>query len=173
MSDDRLRKCIEVKDHEIAEELLRLVKDNSERRGSGKAEFEPEFGELLGMLWESNSEAKVRHAIGRADLWQSSLKVSIQLRPARSPIDWLFERVRLPLHELVVFYVELMARRQKTFNVHIIGAMRLLLDIIQRQSREDQSREVAELKAEIRRLREQVERLEDVIEQQIGDSSCR
>ncbi len=164
MIDDRIKRAIEVKDGELSEELLSRVKENLSRRKDQTIQFDPFVDSLFGSSETVDAETRVRYAIGQADLWQSSVRVGVRLRAAQSLADRLLERVRRPFHELAVFYVELMAQRQKAFNAHVVSALKILLEVVQRQGDEARSREVAELKAEIERLREQIRRLEDTVE---------
>lgn len=178
MIDDRLRGTIEVRDEEISEELYWLVKENLRKRGGQLIQFDPQVDDFFGSGQAGDAETRVRNAIDRADASQSSVKVGIQLRPAKSIMDVLLERVRRPLHQLVVFYVGLMADKQKVFNAHAISALRLLLEIATRQGKEagaqgdaelrreaaELRREAAQLRAEVERLSEQIRRLEDMLQ---------
>lgn len=164
MVDDRLQKTIEVRDKGVAEELFWHLEEGLRKRGAQLIRFDPLVDDFFGSKNADDAETRVRYAIERADFSRNSVKASIQLRTAQSIADRLLEWIRRPLHELVVFYVGLMAEKQKVFNSHAISAIRLTLEIVQRQSREARSQEIAELKAEIERLREQIGRLEDTIE---------
>lgn len=172
MSNGRIRQAIQVGDEEIARELYSHLEENLRNRGGQLIRFDPQVDDFFGSSQAGDAETRVRNAIDRADVSQSSLKVGIQLRPAKSIMDVLLERVRRPLHQLVVFYVGLMAEKQKAFNAHAVSALRLLLEIATRQGKEagaqgdaDLMREAAELRREAKQLRAEVERLTHQVEQ--------
>lgn len=168
--EGRLRNTIEVRGEEIASELFWLVEENLRRRGKQLIQFDPQFHDFFGSSLGSDGEGRVRYAIERADVAQKSVKVGLRLRAPKSVVDTLLERVRRPLHQLAVFYVGLLAEKQKTFNTHAISALRLLLEISSRRSKEagEQTdaklvREVVELRQETTQLRAEVDRLCEVI----------
>ncbi|MDA8188485.1 MAG: hypothetical protein M0T85_10125 [Dehalococcoidales bacterium] len=169
MDNGRVKSALDIRDKQIAEELFWRVEEGLRARGEQRIKLDPMVDDLFNSALIDDTKLKIRYSIERAEFSLNSMKVDIQLRPARSVVDRVLERIRRPLHELVVFYVGLMANRQKVFNARAILALQLFSEAVQRPGNKARLEEAAELRAEVERLRTQIEQLEGTVERLVRD----
>jgi hypothetical protein len=99
--------------------------------------------------------------IDEAAVLADSVHVQPFLTPARTPvIGGLWQRVRSSAHQLVVFYVNRHAGAQVAFNREITNGVRELVQELDEDGGPANALEVAALRAEVRALRERLDRLE-------------
>lgn len=99
--------------------------------------------------------------IDEAGLLADSVHVQPFLTPASVPvIGGLWQRIRASAHQLVVFYVNRHAGAQVAFNREITAGLRELTQDLDEDGGPASADEVAALRAEVRALRERLEKLE-------------
>ena len=99
--------------------------------------------------------AELYYELRRLSLSGEQIGVGLSLTSARVPlIGSLVQRVRLALHQLVIYYVNMLARQQARVNAYDARAWSVLLNDLETQAEEiDQlRREVAELQARSEKL---------------------
>ena len=99
--------------------------------------------------------------IDEAGLLADSVHVQPFLTPVTIPIvGGLWQRIRTSAHQLVVFYVNRHAGAQVLFNREITNGLREVVQDLDEDGGPATEVEVAALRAEVRSLRERLERLE-------------
>ncbi len=99
--------------------------------------------------------------IDEAAVLADSVHVQPFLTPARTPvIGGFWQRVRASAHHLVVFYVNRHAGAQVAFNREITNGLRELVQDLDEDGGPPSALEAAALRAEVRALRERLDRLE-------------
>jgi hypothetical protein len=99
--------------------------------------------------------------IDEAAVLADSVHVQPFLTPASAPIvGRLWQRVRASAHQLVVYYVNRHAGAQVQFNREITSGLRELVQDLDEDGGPATGVEVAALRAEVRMLRERLDRLE-------------
>jgi hypothetical protein len=99
--------------------------------------------------------------IDEAAVLADSVHVQPFLTPSGAPIiGGLWQRVRASAHQLVVYYVNRHAGAQVAFNREITGGLRDLVQDLDEDGGPATAMEVAALRAEVRALRERLDRLE-------------
>jgi transposase len=93
--------------------------------------------------------------IDQAAEYVRTLTIGDQLRPGLGAVSQITTRLKRPLHQLVRYYVDLLAQRQSTLEGHVVGALRGLA--ARSSANED---ELKKLRAEVEQLRARVAELE-------------
>ncbi len=95
------------------------------------------------------------YELRRLSLSGEQIGVGISLTSSRLPlIGSLVQRVRLALHQLVIYYVNMLARQQARVNAYETRAWSVLLADLEKQAEEAAAlqREVAELRVRLEQL---------------------
>ena len=122
MTDDDLSNVIEIRDPEIdAEAIMRQIRENIRRR---RAEAEargldyealalglPDPGEATRL--DRSLHLELRRLLAGSD----KIRVGLSLTPSRIPLFApIVQRARAALHQLVIYYVNMLAGQQARFN---------------------------------------------------------
>lgn len=121
-----------------------------------KLQTNPEAAALPHFSGQLNSA--VYEHLYQAALIHDQLGISMNVVPSRAPIiGGLMTALRRKLHELTLYYVNQLAQKQITFNIHILGAVNGLAHELEAAP----PSATAELKREVETLRQQVRALEE------------
>ncbi|MBN1874894.1 MAG: hypothetical protein JXA33_11745 [Anaerolineae bacterium] len=156
-----LEAVIEIRDQEIdAEAIMRQIRENiRQRRIQAEAEgldhaslasgtFTPRFTENLYIaLRQLETTPYARPGVGLAIAKTAAIPV----------FGALVQRVRTALHQLVIYYVNMLAEQQSSFNAHVIQTLKAMVKELEKEPRPD---EMTVLRDEMTQLREQVKHLE-------------
>jgi hypothetical protein len=168
MSNDDANEIIEIRDPEIdAETIMHQIRENiHKRRAQAEAEGLDYEAFLYGL---STSRVSTRFDdslysdLRRMGSTYSRVGVGLSLTDTSIPIIGpLVQRVRTALHQLVLYYVNLLAAQQRNFNGHIV---RVLMTLVKGLEKGPLPGEVESLQQELAQLRAQVEQLQAQIEQ--------
>jgi hypothetical protein len=161
--EDRLEEIIEIRDPEInVAEIIEEIRRNIRRRRSeaqGEDVTFPTFDAGLSPAIEPTEEMEkvLHHHLNQASLHYNQIGVASQLMPRPVPlVGRLWTAFRREAHNLVIFYVNILAARQITFNDHVLQALNALAQMVTGRSRA----EVARLEAELQALQQRVDQLE-------------
>jgi hypothetical protein len=165
VDNDKVKMTLEIRDQEIAEELINRVEEGIRLRRQQSARTGETSGNTLNPMLADDRKMRVHYTLEQADFSASNVKIDLELRVARTLVDRVLARVRAPFHDLVLFYIGLMAAKQRVFNSYAISALRLTYEIVQRNSSDARSKEVEELRIEVAQLRTQIEQLENALAQ--------
>lgn len=134
--------------YDVADIQARVVRRMHERTPGGLVERQPATG-----------FAAVREALAALEDPLEDLAVQVSVRDERLPIgNSLWNRMKVPFHQLSALYVNDLAGRQTVINVGLADVLDELIDRLETTAQE-RDREIEALKGEIARLNEQVARL--------------
>jgi hypothetical protein len=102
-----------------------------------------------------SGQMEIDWQIEQAAEYARTLTVGDQLRPGLGAVSRITTRLKRPLHQLVRYYVDLLAQRQSALEGHVVGALR---GLAARSSANEE--ELKKLRAEIERLRAKLAELE-------------
>lgn len=103
----------------------------------------------------------VYEALEEAGAMLDTVRVEPFLSPLRLPlIGDVWQKVRRPAHDLVIYYVNRLAGAQAAFNREIVTALRGLVADLDRGGAADPAEEIAALRREVAALRQQVAALQ-------------
>ena len=156
-----LETAIEIRDPEIdAEAIMRQIRANiRQRRMQAEAEgldytslasgtYVPRFDENL---------YTVLRQLETTPYARPDVRLAIA-KPAAIPVvGALVQRVRTALHQLAIYYVNMLAEQQRSFNALVIRTFKALVRELEKESL---PAEVTALRDEVQQLRERVKHLE-------------
>lgn len=145
-------------------ELIEQIQERMQQR-QAQAEVEGETRDSLAEIKEMDSRASGRFVPELYyDLYQAhksaeAIGVSLSLVDSRVPlIGRLLTRLRREPHNLVVYYVNMLAGRQAIFNRAVANILSQLVHDL-----DEPENQTAELEAELASLRQRVEALEKML----------
>ena len=160
MANDDLSNAIEIRDPEIdAEAIMRQIRENIRRRRA-EAEARGLDYEALALGLPDPGEAtrldrSLHIALRRLLAGSDKIRVGLSLTQSRLPLlGPIVQRVRAALHQLVIYYVNMLAGQQARFNE---SAARLLAGMIEELEHDTTPSEVETLRQEVEALKRQLE----------------
>ncbi len=163
MSQEQERDFVEIRDPEIdAAEIMRRIRERIRQRRVEAEEAGVDYDAFLRTLATDRENARfdksLYTALRQTAAMSDHLGVGLSLtRPSIPLLGPLIQRVRTALHNLALYYVNLLALQQREFNRHIV---QLFVSLIRSLEREPGPSEVEELRQELARLRARVDELE-------------
>ena len=164
MADTETQDIIEIRDPDIdADAIMRQIREKIRERR--------EEAEAQGIDFDTLAEGDASRRFGD-DLYREMRQVSAsasQMGVILSPVEEggipvlsaLSHRIRMAMHQLVVYYVNMLAAQQNHHNGQLV---RLLMKLVRGLERESHPEQVAELHAEVESLRAEVARLSALVE---------
>jgi hypothetical protein len=164
MDDTKPQDIIEIRDPEIdVEAIMRQIREKiRERREEAEAQ-----GIDIDSLAAGDHDRRFDDDLYREmrQVSASASQMGVILSPAEKDgipiLSVLSNRIRLAMHQLVVYYVNMLAAQQNHHNGQLV---RLLMKLVRGLERESHPEQVAELQAEVEALRAEVARLAALVE---------
>jgi hypothetical protein len=163
MRDDDIEEIIEIRDPEIdAEAIMRRIRENIRQRRSEAEAQGLDYEAFAEGLYTSRDDARfdrsVYHDLRRMSVGYYKMGVGLSLTASRFPlIGSLMQRVRGALHQVVIYYTNMLAGQQARFNEYVV---RVLTGMVKELEQDPGREEVEALRREVTELRERLERLE-------------
>ena len=163
MANDNLEQIVEIRDSEIdAEAIMRQIRENIHRRRSDAEAQGLDYEAFVGGLYASPDTTRFDRSLYYDLRWMSlgyyKIGVGLSLTESRTPIIGpLVQRVRGALHQLVIFYTNMLAGRQARFNEYVV---RTLTRLVKSMEQDPTPGEVESLRREVAELRAQLEQLQ-------------
>lgn len=162
--EEKITPVIEIRDPDIdAEVIMRQIRERiRERREEAEAQ-----GIDIDTLAEGDHDRRFGDDLYREmrQVSASASQMGVILSPAEKggiPIlSALSNRIRMAMHQLVVYYVNMLAAQQNHHNGQLV---RLLMKLVRGLERESYPEQVVELQAEVEALRGEVARLSALVE---------
>lgn len=166
MDDNDVRDVIDIQDPEIdAEAIMRQIREKIHQRrmeaeahgldatALAEGQYHTRFDDSLYLqLRQVNATPYARPGVSLAIAQSSGLPL----------IGPLMYRLRAALHQLAIYYVNMLAAQQGLFNSYVT---RTLMTLVKELEKEPPPSHVEELKEEVAHLRAQVEELKARLEQ--------
>ncbi len=108
------------------EEIMRRIRAHiaQRRQAEGAEDVSPNMPRFAGRFSQ-----KLYDELAQAHEASDKVVVSLYVTPSRLPVVGpVIAAFRRQLHQLVVFYINQMAARQVAFNVHMVAALRALVE---------------------------------------------
>ncbi len=159
MNDNDMDNVIEIRDPDIdAEAIMRQIRDNIRQRRAQAEAQGLDYDALLeggyATRFESNVYLDLRHASSTC----SKMGVGLSLTGSPLPVfGALVQRLRAALHQVAIYYVNMLAAQQNRFNEHVV---RSLMGLVKELEKGPTPNELHELRQEIARLQARLEQLE-------------
>jgi hypothetical protein len=156
ITTEQIGEIVRIVDPELdVEAILTEIRANLASRAPldpDPAAFVYRPGDVTSISGQMEIEWHVEQAADHARM----LAVGEQLRPALGPVGRVATRLKRPLHQLVRFYVDLLAQRQSALEIHVVGALRGLAakTVAADDEMEKLRREVEELRRQLAALQE-------------------
>ncbi|MBN2006214.1 MAG: hypothetical protein JXA21_22855 [Anaerolineae bacterium] len=152
---------IEIQDPEIdAEAIMRQIRENIHQRRI-RAETEGmDYASLASGTYAARFDENLYLALRQLETSpyaRPGVSLAMAKTAAIPVFGALVQRVRAALHQLVIYYVNILAEQQRSFNVHVIRTFKAMVKELEKEPLPD---ELAILREEVTQLREQVKRLE-------------
>ncbi len=167
MSSDDLEQIIEIRDSEIdAEAITRRIRENIRQRRSEAEAQGLDYEAFVEGLYTSPDNTRFDRSLYYDLRWMSmgyhKIGVGLSLTESRTPlVAPLVQRIRAALHQLVIFYTNMLAGRQIRVNEYIVRTLRGLVEVLEKDPTPDQvealRQEVAELRAQLGQLEAKME----------------
>ncbi|MBN1954763.1 MAG: hypothetical protein JW900_06895 [Anaerolineae bacterium] len=163
MSPDHASETIEIRDPEIdAQAIMRQIRAKiRQRRAEAESQgldYDAFLHGLSAAQGATRFDESFYHTLQQLGSSHDKIGVGLALTPSAIPlVGPLLQRVRVALHQLVIFYVNMLAGQQRGFNGHVAQAVRLLVKQLEADPLPGQ---VESLQRELDRLHERVEQLE-------------
>jgi len=163
--DSNLRDMLEIRDNgidaqEVLSDILANMRARRERAGTRCVDLDA-FVDSLYQDTAARFEPWTQYHLYGANAGYDKIAVSLSLTPPpKVPIlGSLWQRVRVAVHNLIIFYVNMLAYRQIEFNKHILLAVN---KVAEREEGEHLTAdELDYMRQEITKLHEEVERLKE------------
>lgn len=131
-NDAQLNNIIEIRDPEIdAEAIMRQIRENiRKRRAQAEAQgldYEAFVEGLTASKVEARFDQSLYYDLRRLSVSYDKIGVGLSLTESHLPlIAPLAQKVRMALHHLVIYYVNMLARQQARLNEYVIRALTTL-----------------------------------------------
>jgi hypothetical protein len=146
---------LEIQTPEInAEAIMRQIRENLRSRRQEAEARGFEFDSLAAGEYPRRFDDDLYREIRR-------VSPSISAKGAVPILSSLFRRVRIVLHQLVIYYVNQLAAQQNRHNRQVL---RVLMELVRELERESHSEELRELRDEVEAIRNEVARLTALVE---------
>ncbi len=157
--DDRLEDVVEIHADQVdSETIMRTIRANLQQRRSAAQAQGLDFEALAsGVLTQDSGRfaPEVYTNLRRANATADRIAVSQQVSEQHVPLfGGLLQRVRQALHQLVVYYVNMLAAKQVLFNESIVAV------VVELVAEREHAADVTSLQAEIQDLRARLAALE-------------
>jgi hypothetical protein len=160
MSDDKPKADLQVTDAALdAEAIMREIRARIQQRRAQAEAQGLDFDALAEGRFTPDRPTRFNvelyYELRRLSLSGEQIGVGLSLTTSRLPlIGSLVQRVRLALHQLVIYYVNMLARQQSRVNAYDAQAWSVLMADLETKAAEVEGlqRELAELRARIDRL---------------------
>lgn len=164
MKDD-IEQIVEIRDKEIdTEAIMRQIRENIRQRREIAREQGVDFDAFVDGLYrkgEGHFASEVYYNLRRASSSYDRITVKRYISPRQIPIIGpLIQRVRISLHDLVIYYVNMLGSKQVSFNEAMVYVLSNLLKGLEKDA-EQKAVELAALREEIQKLRIRVTELEE------------
>jgi hypothetical protein len=158
-----IESIIEIRDEQInTAEIMRTIRVNLKKRRETAQAQGVNFDDFVRGLYTDDKghfDAAVYYNLRRAATLYDQITVKQYVSPRAMPVvGGLVQRVRSALHDLVIYYVNMLGSKQAMFNESILYALNALVEGLERDV-ERQSQEIASLQQELELLRAQVAEL--------------
>jgi hypothetical protein len=162
MDTDNLDGIIEIRDDQIdAAEIMRTIRANIQKRREAARAQGIDYDAFLQGLYTGDKghfDAAVYYNLRRAAALFDRITVKQYVSPRSIPlVGGLAQRVRRSLHDLVIYYVNMLGSKQILFNESVVYALNSLVEGLERDNAR-QAEEIATLRQELEALRAQVTR---------------
>jgi hypothetical protein len=167
MSNNDVSEIVEIRDSEIdAEAIMRQIRANiRKRRAQAEAQGIDYAAFVEGMYTSQGGrrfDADLYYELRRISISCDKLGVDLSLTESRFPlIASLVQRARTALHQLVIYYVNMLAKQQVRINEYM---MRALTALVKNLEPGPTPTEIETLRQEVTRLRERLEQIEKCLE---------
>ena len=155
---------LEIQTPEInAEAIMRQIRENLRSRRQEAEARGFEFDSLAAGEYPRRFDDDLYREIRQVSASVARLGVSpsISAKGAVPILSSLFRRVRIVLHQLVIYYVNQLAAQQNRHNRQVL---RVLMELVRELERESHSEELRELRDEVEAIRNEVARLTALVE---------
>ncbi len=160
MSHDYRPEVIKLHDPDIdAEAIMREIRTRIQQRRAQAEAQGLDFDALAEGRFTPDRptrfNAELYYELRRLSVSGEQIGVGLSLTTSRAPlIGALVQRVRLALHQLVIYYVNMLARQQSRVNAYDVRAWSVLMADLEAKAAEIESlrREVTELHARLDKL---------------------
>ena len=168
MTDNDLEGIIEIRDPEIdAEAIMRQIRENIRQRRSAAEAHGLDYEAFAEGLYASPDTARFDRSLYYDLRWMSvgyyKIGVGLSLTESRIPlVAPLVQRIRAALHQVVIYYTNMLAGQQARFNEYVVRALTGLVKALEEDPTpgeiEALRQEVAELRAQLKQLEAKPER---------------
>ena len=157
---DDLDGIIEIRDEQIdAAEIMRTIRANIQKRREAAKAQGVDFDAFVQGLYSGDTghfDPAVYYNLRRSATLYDRIAVKQYVSPRSVPlIGGLIQRVRGGLHDLVIYYVNMLASKQALFNESIVYVLNGLIESLEKDVTR-QAEENAALRQEIDALRAQI-----------------
>ncbi len=160
---DNLEDIIEIRDEQIdVQAVMRQIRANLQQRRAAAAAQGVDFDAFVAGLYQENQghfAAAVYYNLRRANATYDRITVSRYVSPRSTPFigGWL-QRLRGILHDLVIYYVNMLGSKQTMFNESITYLQNSLIEGLDKDAASTAA-ELAALRAEVQALRAELAEL--------------
>ena len=152
---EQVGEIVRIVDPELnVEAILEEIRANLAKRPP----LDPDPASLVyrpGDVASISGQMEIDWQIDQAAEYARSLPVGDQLRHGLGTVSQITTRLKRPLHQLVRYYVDLLAQRQSALEGHVVGALR---GLAARSSANEE--ELKKLRADVEQLRARLAELE-------------
>ena len=154
---DDLDGIIEIRDEQIdAAEIMRTIRANIQKRRAAASAQGIDFDAFVQGLYSGDKgrfDPVVYFNLRRASTLYDRIAVKQYVSPRSVPlVGGLIQRVRGSLHDLVIYYVNMLASKQSMFNESMIYALNGLVESLDKDLARQQA-EIDALRGELEALR--------------------
>ena len=160
---DNLEDIIEIRDNQIdVQAVMQQIRANLQKRREAAAAQGVDFDAFVAGLnqdQQGHFDAAVYYNLRRANALCDRITVSRYVSPRPTPlIGGLIQRARGALHDLVIYYVNMLGSKQTLFNEAIVYMQNSLIEGLDKDA--EQTRvELAALRTEVQQLRTELAEL--------------
>jgi hypothetical protein len=160
---DNLEDIIEIRDDQIdVKEVMRQIRANLQKRREAAAAQGVDLDTFVARLYREDHghfDATVYYNLRRANATADRITVSRYVSPRSTPvIGGLIQRMRGALHDLVIYYVNMLGSKQTLFNEAIVYMQNSLIEGLDKEA-DRTAAELATLREEVQQLRAELTEL--------------
>lgn len=154
---DHLEDIIEIRDDQIdVQAVMQQIRANLQKRREAAAAQGVDLDAFVAGLYREDHghfDAPVYYNLRRANATYDRITVSRYVSPRSTPVvGGLIQRVRGALHDLVIYYVNMLGSKQTLFNEAIVYMQNSLIEGLDKDA-EQIAAELAALRTEVQQLR--------------------